>query len=387
MSKGWLAMCALVPSCGAPSAGSACAGQVAAGDVAITEVFASYKGAGGDLGHEWFEIYNATDRALDLAGVTVANGRPDGTQTQEHLITALTIAPYAYVTLGDVAPDQLPPWITYGYGDALGMLGDTGADQLSLACGSAVLAKVLYGATRPGHARELTIADAPAAVAGDDPASWCDAVAAAFAPDNDGTPLAASDCVAVPAASCADGSAARPIATPAPGALVITEVMPNPAGPDAHEEWFEITNASTASFDLAGLGLDRAGDSRDPDVLSVASCAPLAPGAFAVFARDADPAKNGGLPAVAATFTFSLIGGTADAPGDVRVLAGAEVLDAVTWTHAPTAAASQLDPSATDADSNDDPAVWCAATAPYGDGTNAGTPGAINGPCTANPLW
>jgi hypothetical protein len=41
-----------------------------------------------------------------------------------------------------------------------------------------------------------------------------------------------------------------------PGDLVITEVMPNPAGTDTGQEWFEIYNASSAAIDLSGLTLE-----------------------------------------------------------------------------------------------------------------------------------
>jgi len=41
-----------------------------------------------------------------------------------------------------------------------------------------------------------------------------------------------------------------------PGDLVITEVMANPAGEDAGQEWFEVYNASAAAIDLGGLTLD-----------------------------------------------------------------------------------------------------------------------------------
>jgi len=64
-------------------------------------------------------------------------------------------------------------------------------------------------------------------------------------------------------------------------------------------------------------------------------------GTYLVFARSRDAATNGGLPdaAIAGTFRFSLVAGTEAAPGDVRVLAGGGVVDAVTWTGASDGAA------------------------------------------------
>jgi hypothetical protein len=372
-----------IAACGPPTSGAACASHIATGELVITEVFASYKGSGGDAGHEWFELYNASDRTLDLGGLTIANGRPDGTDTKQTVLGALTIEAGAYVALGDVAPDQLPPYLAYGYGDALGEFDTSGAAQLVVACGSDELAKALVGSVHAGHARELTMSAAPAMIDGDDATSWCDASTTEFVDGNYGTPAAPSDCLAVPPNDCIDGDAVRPIVSPPAGALVITEVMANPAGTDAYEEWFEITNASSAAFDLVGLGLDRAGDDRVPDVIGGNACVSVAPGGLALFARDSTTANNGGLPKVDATFGFSIVSGSPASPGDLRVLAGTTVLDAVTWTHAPMAAASQLDPTAISTTANDDPAAWCTATSPYGDGHNDGTPRAANQACPA----
>jgi hypothetical protein len=55
------------------------------------------------------------------------------------------------------------------------------------------------------------------------------------------------------------------------------------------------------------------------------------------------------------------------------------VLDAVRWTSVTSGVSLQVDPAFLTPDGNDDPAHWCAATAPYGDDANLGTPGAANG--------
>ena len=92
------------------------------------------------------------------------------------------------------------------------------------------------------------------------------------------------------------------------------------------------------------------------------TCKPVSPGGFALFARSTDPAVNGMLPPVDATFGFTL----ADSGGDVRVLDGGAVLDAVSWPTSTVGVSAQLVPRA------------CAAITPYGDGANAGTPRAPN---------
>ena len=59
-----------------------CKDTLLAGDLVITEVFADYKaptgGTGADEGKEWFEIYNASDRPIELTGLTIVHSRPDG---------------------------------------------------------------------------------------------------------------------------------------------------------------------------------------------------------------------------------------------------------------------------------------------------------------------
>src|SRR5439155_3047971 len=128
---------------------------------------------------------------------------------------------------------------------------------------------------------------------------------------------------------------------PAAAALAISEVMANPKIEPA-EEWFEIANVGDGAFDLNDLALDRAGDSRAPEVISSAACKPVPPGDFALFARSADPASNGMLPPVDATFGFSLV----NSHGDVRVLDGTTVLDAAMWDASSDGVSMQRVPTA-----------------------------------------
>ena len=96
-----------------------------------------------------------------------------------------------------------------------------------------------------------------------------------------------------------------------------------------------------------------------------------------MFARSADPAKNGMLPSVAATFSFGLV----DTNGDIQIASGTTVLDAVKWTSVTSGVTRQLDPGHLTVTANDDAANFCAGATPYGDLTNQGTPGAANSPC------
>src|SRR5205085_4538490 len=111
----------------------------------------------------------------------------------KHRVAALAIAPQTYATLGDDAPDALPPYLDYGYGDELGALPEAGG-MIALHCGTTEIAAITYADTKPGRSRELTSAALPNAMIASDPASWCDA-ATTFEADNLGTPRVASDCI------------------------------------------------------------------------------------------------------------------------------------------------------------------------------------------------
>ncbi len=365
----------VLSACSPPS--STCAQPIAAGELVVSELFASYQGSGGDAGHQWLELYNASDRSLELAGVELVHVRADGT-TAKHRIGSLAIAPHAYATLGDAAPGALAPFLDYGYGDELGTFAPAGRGTLALRCGSTEISAIAYGPSTSGRSRELTAAAPPSAALASDPASWCDAITE-LTPGNFGTPRAASDCI--PAGQCRDAGGVRAIVTPQPSQLVIDEVMASPSKvPDADGEWLEVV--ALASVDLNGIALDRVHDELSPDVITADTCLQVTAGDRIVFGKT--DGANGGLPPLAGTFRFALVAGSPSAPGDVRVRAGGAVIDEVEWTRSTAGTALQLDPRALDALANDDPASWCDATTPYGDG-DLGTPGAPNAGCPLVP--
>jgi hypothetical protein len=359
-----LAACA----CSPPS--PHCRDRIAPGELVVSELFADYKpppgAGGGDVGHQWFELYNASDRMLDLSGVELVHTRASGT-VGKHRVAELAVPPHQYTTLGDEAPGALASYLDYGYGDELGAFDDGGGGTLSVRCDGDEIAMFAYDASHAGHARELTGAAPPTAMLASDPASWCDAAADEFEPANFGTPRAPSDCI--PPAQCRDGGSARAIVPPAAGQLAITEVMPSPTVvPDATGEWIE--TLALADVDLNGIALDRVRDARTPDLVESDSCLHVAAGDYVVFGKSTDPVANGGLPALAGMFRFALVAGTASAPGDARILVGATVIDAVEWTRSSEGAALQRDSANR----------WCDATAAYGAG-DLGSPGAPNGTC------
>jgi hypothetical protein len=167
---------------------------------------------------------------------------------------------------------------------------------------------------------------------------------------------------------------------------VISEIMINPTleTPAGRQEWFEITNVGTTAFDANELGIDQAGTTRPPDIVT-GDCISVPPGGYALFAHTTDPTQNGMLTGINGTYGFTL----SNTSGELQILDGTTVLDSITWTSVNTAAfdgkSLQLDPDFYDPTMNDmvngTGTKWCVGAAPYGDGTNLGTPKTANAQC------
>ncbi|MDQ3364642.1 MAG: lamin tail domain-containing protein [Myxococcota bacterium] len=397
LSAGLAALLAVgAAGCGPEDDEGGCRDTLVAGDLVITEVFADYAAAAGtgtDEGKEWFEIYNAADRPVELEGLTLTHARPDGSGTRKlHIMRAITIAPGQYLTLGNSASDLLPAYVDYGYSADLGDMFNSGGGKLELTCGSKQIDVAIYDSVRSGRSRQVTAGQPPDYTLNDNQANWCEAAATEFETNNFGTPGSENDCRSVVLGQCTDGSGMREAVPPAAGQLVITEVMPGPgAVSDTVGEWFEAR--AFADFDLNGVGLDRAGDTTaTPDLITSPDCIHVTSGDLVVFAKSADPAINN-LPAgiVRGTFRFSLVAGTAAAPGDVQILHNGTLIDAITWTRSTAGRSVQLDPDLVDPTSNDSPSNFCDGTAPYGamygspPKQDLGTPGGLNSQCTLLP--
>ncbi|MBL9018540.1 MAG: lamin tail domain-containing protein, partial [Myxococcales bacterium] len=283
-------------SCGPDSASDGCKDKLLPGDLVITEVFADAKappgGSGTDEGKEWFEIYNASDRPLELKGLTVTHSRPDDSKAKSHVMEDVTIAPGQFLTLGNTTQDLVAPFIDYGYSADLGDFFNTDGGKVTLLCKSTEIDHATYESVKEGHSRQLTNAQPPDYTLNDDPNQWCQADDSEFEAGNFGTPGSDSDCSPVVVGQCSDAGVMRDTVAPMPGDLVITEVMPNPgAVSDTLGEWIEVL--ATTDVDLNGLGLDRAGDSSNPNVITNPQCLRLRAGQYALFAKNADMTMNG----------------------------------------------------------------------------------------------
>ncbi len=362
---------------------AACAGLLP-GDLVITEYLNDPVGT--DTGQEYVELHNPTRLAVDLHGLTLYASRSDGSQERAFLFTEpLPVAPGGYVVLGDVRDGPVPAHVDHAYGDGLGALGNSGG-RLGVRCGARVLDEVQLSApAKSGVSRIYDGRWVPDVAGNDDLSRWCDTPDAGQTGPFRGSPGAANaPCgpvgdggVALDAGSVATcepegGGGARPVVRPRPGDLVITEVMANPKGDDTLGEWVELL--ATAPVDLNGVTLvAEAGTA----TVTGAGCLSLAAGEYAVLARRADAALNGGLPPPLATFGVDL----RNAGGRLQVRAGDVVVDAVDLGPAEEGVATQVSASLADAIRNDAASAWCAATASYGTRGNLGTPGRPNRVC------
>ena len=151
------------------------------GDVLITEIMADPVVA--DADGEWFELYNATDRALDLAGLAVEGDGDAGFV----LGAPLVVGPGEAVVLAAnaIVADNGGFGVDRAYDPAdLGLDGT--ADRLAIRSGGVLVDEVRWDASWPGAAAVAFQLDAAGVAslphpilslewANDLPSNWCDA--------------------------------------------------------------------------------------------------------------------------------------------------------------------------------------------------------------------
>ncbi len=348
------------------------------GDLVITELMPKPKSVSATVG-QWFEIKALVD--VDLNGVGLDRANDNNIKPE-----VITQSDCVHLTAGSYATFARNADMTMNGGvTAIGSfsfsLSPTSNADVQLVYGADVIDAVTWTTSTSGASLSLAPAATDAA-SNDDPTNFCNG-SVLYNTMDFGTPgMANNACpVVVQPGQCLDNGTPRAIVKPAAGALVINELLANPAGAgtDTTGEWFEITNASATAFDINGLTLK--GTAAAGSTITGQDCKSVPAAGYALFAHSTDPAVNGGLPAVDATFTFAL----AQTNGSISVLDGATVLDAVTWA-TPTqvdGVAAQLKPTNIDVTANDNAAPtnttnYCPAGTDYGTAMNKGTPGALN---------
>lgn len=169
----------------------------------------------------------------------------------------------------------------------------------------------------------------------------------------------------------------------APGDLVISEIMNNPAAvTDDHGEWLEIYNASDHPLDLQGLVIRHEPEMTTP-TLSILEAVVIAPGAYAVLARNGDAALNGGIVADYVYGTDINLNNTDDYLA-LETVDGL-VIDETSWNEIsgldPDGKSRSLDGTAMSAAMNDDDTFFCEATTEVPGSIDLATPGAPNPSC------
>lgn len=326
---------------------------VAPGDLEISEVMANPRAVSDSAG-EWIEVHALY--ACDLRGVSLGSGSSSALLRGDGCIH-LDAGEYAVLAKSF---DAGLPNIRATFGNSL----LNSASTVSLSLGDAGIAFV----------------DVPAAIDGvswqrDSMGTFC-AATVAYETGDFGTPGASNTACAVSMSStqCIDPVSMQPrdVRWPTRGDLAISEWMPDPTVvADSAGEWIELH--AFRPVDLNGLLVNGASG------LSSATCLAVDAGQLVVIARSSDPAKNGGLPLVTATFGSDLVnlGGTVSLS-----LPDGGVLDSLTYAAATHGASFFVDGARCDPLQYAGPPSVCVTPmeVTYGSG-DRGTPGAINGTC------
>jgi hypothetical protein len=376
---GWASACA--PA--APQSAEEICARRLAGDLVVTEFMADPQDS--DTGKQYIELYNTTAADIELDGLSLFQSLSDGSREKATVLSGARVPGRGYFVLGDIASNAVikPSYLDYGYATRLGALRHV-AGRLGVRCGTKLIDSVSYPTVASGHARELDGALPPDSARSALDQNWCNEMQALAelppAGENFGTPgTANSVCAEVTTAgTCVDAmlGEARAIQAPAPGDLLISEVMAAPAAvSQAAGEWFELY--ARADVDLNGLTV-RSGTSLA--VLSGASCLHVASGSYAVLARNSDPRLNAGLPEAMVTVDVML----RDDSSFLSISSGDTALDEVRWTAAKKGVAWQLSSSALNAAPEQRVNAFCSASRVYGQG-DKGSPGAPNDVC-AQPI-
>jgi hypothetical protein len=338
------------------------------GDLVITEVLPNPKSA--DDGKEWFEVY--VKRDVDLNGLQLGATFPTvlKTFTSPSCLKATAGSYLVFAHNDGSMPDGGLPRVDLRF--AFDLVNSNRGVFLGYA--DQLVDAITYGTPSEGVARSLDPDKFDPAVNDADDA-FCDAANLYGDGTNFGTPGSPNPKCPASGDHCIDADGqVRPVAFAGPGDLVISEVMPNPnkVG-DEEGEWFEVT--VLRDIDANGIELGTVpGTPRN--IVADAACRPRPAGSRLVFAHEADPTLNGGLPVPEETFGFTL----GNAGGTLYVGANGTTIDTFTWTHSSDGASLSLDPGKIDASTNDDEANWCDGVTTYGDGDH-GTPGAVNDAC------
>lgn len=432
-----------------PTTGTCVNARVETGRVAIVEVMANPSGIP-DAEAEWFEVRNLGASAIDFNGWKIRSGT-SGSTVEEHLIAGAPLLGggehFVFAVGGDPGGDgSITPDYIYS-----GVLLSNSSDWIELVDADGQLSDRVFwevGAIMDGNAMKFAPASGSsqsAAALNNSFEQWCPELSKPYgslgnfgSPGQPNPPCAVDACAGVscetPEDVCLDAHNARqypsetvvcqvsrfrnpycdfapttvtcdsnqycldgacegvPGRLPAPGEVIITELMGNPNRADAEGEYIELYNTTNELLTLFTLTVEdnEAGAKHNSSVISEPT-ATIQPRGYAVLAVNTDPAVNGGIDG-AYHLADSPLKNSVDAAGlmiSVRLPNGTLIDEA--YYGAPTPGVSQqlsldayTDGATNIAASNDTGANFCGATlAPgsYAGSGELGSPGAANETC------
>lgn len=344
-----------------------------AGEVVITEIMAAPKVATDSVG-EWFELYSTVGVDLNgLAAITSTNSSLiDSTnclRVEAGQYALVARSSDAFINGGLPAPLARFSGSFSSNNERLALFaGDAGLDEIAVFKSSSGVSWQLgseYGNNDDPHAFCLA------------KQAWPNGGGDHGTPGAPNTPCDSSSPTARDAGgeqpadpnTCIDPKTQRSRAT-VTGTLIITEIMADPSAvTDDVGEWVEAL--TTSAFDLNGLQLGNDGSAHS--TISSAECLPVTKGKPVLFARTMSTAKNGGLPAPDATFSFGLAN---SGSRYVRLSQGGTELARIAYSSTTAGASTQRDPKS---------GQWCVTPQAnrYGSSTKGdrGTPGKTNISC------
>ena len=183
---------------------------------------------------------------------------------------------------------------------------------------------------------------------------------------------------------CGDGidssCSGADVACPAPGELVINEIMQNPSSvSDTNGEWFEVFNSLATDVDLYNWTFSDVGG----NTFTVADTLIAPAGGYLVFGRNGDSLVNGGVTLDYDYGSVFFLGNSDDEV--IMTAADGTEIDRVEYDGGPlfpdpAGESMSLDPDYQNSVDNNDGQWWCEAVSAFGDG-DLGTPGAANDEC------
>ncbi len=170
---------------------------------------------------------------------------------------------------------------------------------------------------------------------------------------------------------------------PAPGDLVITEVMFQPSGPEPESEWFEIYNQASGPRLLSGVTIEDG--YLDTEVIASNPIVVAPPGEYLLLVRTMAGAQTALLPAASIVYAYG-VGVPDDAGieldagpfGEITLWSGQTAVADVPYGQWGVSAPGQSLELSTSATSQSDPSQWCIAENPWAPGSDDGTPGAAS---------